>query len=253
MTKHYLKPLFLFLISALISACGGGNATEAPFKVTNTAPEISSFESNYQLRENNSVIIENMKVSDAQNDSLTVKFTGEDADIFSYDLETGKLVFKLAPDYEAPQDSDKNNIYVVELVVSDAELSTMVTLDVKVINDIAIEIISPINDSNIGGDFTYRVLAKINDMESDDLGYLNSAEVLINGNAANSLDESNLYWILELETSTNNIKAELLFDGAIYVDDIDVKGIHPLFSVQNIVIDEEEDTLYVGHRYLKAS
>jgi len=255
MIKHYLKPLYFLLISTLLSACGGGEeaATEtielAP-KVINTAPQISPYETSYQLNENSSVIIENLAVSDAQSDTLTVSFNGDDGELFNYDAATGILSFKSAPDYEAPQDSDKNNVYSVELVVSDGELSTTASVEVQVINDIAIEIISPIGDSNIGGEKKYKVLAKINDIESADLGYLNSAQVLINGNAASTLDESYSHWIFELENiAGNSIKAELVLDGMTYSDTINISTLQPLSSVQNIVADEEAGLLYMDDTF----
>ncbi len=251
MINKYCHILSFFLITTLTSACGGGGEESAavdtpPAKSINTAPEISAFKSSYQLRENNKVILENLIISDAEGDNLTISFSGVDAEFFSYDTNTATLTFKSAPDYENPQDIDKNNTYAIELIVSDAELSTTATLEVKVINDIAIEIISPIGNSNIGGGENYKVLAKINDMEPGGSSSLSSAQVLINGNAAEVFDESFLHWVVELEISAvNSIKAELIFDGTSYFDDIEVTGLQPLSSVQNIVVDEEVGFLYM--------
>ena len=44
---------------------------------------------------------------------------GADAALFSIDSETGVLAFVSAPDFEAPADADGNNVYSVEVQVSD--------------------------------------------------------------------------------------------------------------------------------------
>jgi hypothetical protein len=40
---------------------------------------------------------------------------GADAGLFTIDATTGELLFLTSPDYEAPTDSDTNNIYEVEI------------------------------------------------------------------------------------------------------------------------------------------
>ena len=47
---------------------------------------------------------------------------GLDANLFTIDQATGKLSFKIAPDYEAPRDSGANNIYDVIVRASDGAL-----------------------------------------------------------------------------------------------------------------------------------
>lgn len=108
MLKNYFKPLLCLAFINLISACGGGGEDAEPtptkVEVTNTSPKLSEYTSTYQMVENIIVIAEGITVYDAENDSLTVSFIGDDADLFSFDIATGKLTFKSAPDYEAPSD-----------------------------------------------------------------------------------------------------------------------------------------------------
>ena len=44
---------------------------------------------------------------------------GADADLFSIDAKTGALCFKSPPDFEAPADADRDNVYAVDVQVSD--------------------------------------------------------------------------------------------------------------------------------------
>ena len=57
--------------------------------------------------------------------------TGNDTTKFSI-TSGGVLTFNRAPDYEIPSDSDENNTYLVNLIVSDGSFSTTLTLTVTV-------------------------------------------------------------------------------------------------------------------------
>jgi hypothetical protein len=253
MLKNYFKPLLCLAFINLISACGGGGEdaepTPTPIKVevTNTSPELGEYTSTYQMVENITVIAENITVSDAENDSLTASFTGDDADLFSFDIATGKLAFKSAPDYEAPSDSDLDNIYIVELSISDSEQSVTATIEVTIINDIFIEITSPVENSNVGGGDTYKVVAKIEERESDDLTVMADTPVLINGRSATPIDDSRKYWVLEIENIAKaSITAEVTFEGITYSDVVSVQGLQPLVSVKDIAVDETAGFMYLN-------
>ncbi len=71
-------------------------------------------------------------VSDLDSTSLTFSLQGPDASRFSYDGTT--LRFAVAADYEAPGDSDANNVYNVTLVVSDGALPDSRSLAIRVLN-----------------------------------------------------------------------------------------------------------------------
>ncbi len=58
---------------------------------------------------------------------------GADAAAFSIDSSTGEITFKSAPDFENPTDADTNNVYVVEVTVTDSGVLTGVqTISVTV-------------------------------------------------------------------------------------------------------------------------
>jgi len=71
---------------------------------------------------------------------------GEDAGLFDIDTETGIVSFKLSPDYEAPADRDENNVYEVDLSVTDGTYTTTKALMVKVRN---FEIIPAVSTAEI--------------------------------------------------------------------------------------------------------
>ena len=83
-------------------------------------------------------IIYTVEATDADaNDILTYSLGGVDADQFSLDSSSGELRFTTLPSLSEPQDADQNNIYDLELSVSDAAAnSTSLALEVTVADDI---------------------------------------------------------------------------------------------------------------------
>ena len=244
------KTLCCLFFTFLVSACGGGSdkaTTTPPPIVSNTAPQLSEYSDRYLITENNTIIVEGITASDADSDALSVSFSGEDADLFTFDMISGELAFKSAPDYETLLDSDQDGIYNVELNLSDGQLSVTASIEVKVVNDLSIEIISPVNNSNIGGESTYAVVAKINDPESGDLSYLSKEQVQINGNAATAIDSNFEYWMFTLgNPALDDITAEITFDGMTSTDSISVMGLQPFVSVQDIAVNEDKGVLYLN-------
>ena len=110
------------------------------------------------LNDNNPVITSATTASVVENttDVLTVTATDEDAGTtltyaitagadsvrFSIDQSNGDLAFKTAPDFEAPGSADNDNVYEVEVTVSDGTNSAMQTINVTVTNDPADNILS---------------------------------------------------------------------------------------------------------------
>jgi VCBS repeat-containing protein len=74
---------------------------------------------------------------------------GADAAAFSIDAKTGELRFNTAPNYEAPTDSDQDNIYEVIVQASDGAGAARQSISVT-INDVD-------DPASIGGDATGRV------------------------------------------------------------------------------------------------
>ena len=83
-------------------------------------------------------VIYTVEASDADaGDILTYSLGGIDADQFDLNSTSGELRFTTLPSLSEPQDADQNNIYDLELSVSDAAAnSTSLALEVTVADDI---------------------------------------------------------------------------------------------------------------------
>jgi Ca2+-binding RTX toxin-like protein/acid phosphatase family membrane protein YuiD len=119
--------------------------------------------------------------ADVPLDDLTYSISGgADASRFSLDANSGALSFVSAPDYEAPSDFDGDNIYELEITVSDGVHATTSAVTVSVTNAddnapllsdavVSIEentldttLVLDINDANTGIDF---------DLDGDAISY----------------------------------------------------------------------------------
>ena len=75
--------------------------------------------------------------NDADGDVMTYTITGgADAGSFILDSFSGDLVFVFAPDYEDPNDSDSDNVYVVEVTATDKDGADSQTISIT-ISDVA--------------------------------------------------------------------------------------------------------------------
>lgn len=95
------------------------DVTFAPAATDNTAPTITS-PSTFTVSEN-AVLAGTVTATDPE--SNTIYYTiagGADAALFSIDASTGALNFEFPPDFEAPADSDGDNVY--ELIVSATDI-----------------------------------------------------------------------------------------------------------------------------------
>lgn len=117
------------------------NATSQTLSVTitnvNEAPTITAFSAadtaTYSVAENTAALF-NINVTDVDaGTTLTYSLTGTDSADFTIS-STGVLSFSPVPDFEAPIDSDTNNIYIVTTWVSDGSLSDSQTVTITVTN-----------------------------------------------------------------------------------------------------------------------
>ena len=115
-----------------LMACGGGGGggSAASPVVTNTAPTITDPGALSLLEGGTSVAT--LSASDSQNDSLSFSIaSGDDEELFSI-TTAGALSFATAPDFEAPGDSDTDNVYDVTVQVSDGSLTDTQALTITV-------------------------------------------------------------------------------------------------------------------------
>lgn len=123
----------LALASALLSACGGDGGSSPPPANNNRPPAFTSGAST-SISENTSAPFYAATASDPDGNNLTFSISGG-ADRAAFTISAaGALNFVLPPDFENPTDTDKNNIYLVQLSVSDGSASATLDLAVTVTN-----------------------------------------------------------------------------------------------------------------------
>ena len=141
------------------------------------SPEFTSL-SSVAAEEGSTAVFYTAAVEDKDSSSEQISFAlsgGEDVDFFRLDSASGALAFQSAVDYEAPQDSDADNVYQLGITATD-ELGNSAQLELAVslnnINDNPPALTSPPptlataeNDSSIIYTFT------ASDLDGDALSY----------------------------------------------------------------------------------
>lgn len=128
-SSHFVAYSSFAFLLLILSACsgGGGNGT------SNTAPIITSAAS-ATVEENTAAVI-TVVATDADGDTLSYSLSGgTDISAFSIDTSSGNLSFVSAPDYESPTDTNSDNVYEVQVSVSDNVVSTSQNISVTVSN-----------------------------------------------------------------------------------------------------------------------
>ena len=99
----------------------------------NEPPFWGYYASNYNIAEG-ATTVGTFTAVDFEQNPISYSLTGTDAGLFTINASTGALSFVGAPNFEAPGDSDGNNVYALTLVASDGSLSASKTLTVTVTN-----------------------------------------------------------------------------------------------------------------------
>ena len=95
-------------------------------------PSFSAPSASVSVVENHTTSVYSADASDADGDSLIYGLSGTDAGHFSIDSSSGVLAFSILPDYENPQDSNRDNTYELTLTASDSASSAEQSLTVTV-------------------------------------------------------------------------------------------------------------------------
>lgn len=83
--------------------------------------------------ENQTLVTPAVTATDADGDALSYSISGgADAGKFSINATTGTLMFLVPPDYENPNDADRNGEYLVQVTVSDGKASAIQNVTVTV-------------------------------------------------------------------------------------------------------------------------
>ncbi|MCM8854186.1 MAG: tandem-95 repeat protein [Candidatus Thiodiazotropha sp.] len=139
-----------------ISDGNGGNNTYTVainIAAVNDDPVITSHsgDGNVMLTiEENSAVVTRVTAVDPDNDSISFAIdTGTDLGLFNIDSESGELIFVNTPDAENPLDSDQDNIYQVEVLVSDGKGGTVrqsFTIEVTDIDEFDVGLLMDLED-----------------------------------------------------------------------------------------------------------
>lgn len=114
---NYRNILFLHSLCLLLLACT--SSSENPGSGSNQAPVISSAASVSMGENTTSVLV--VSATDGDGDTLTYSITGgDDRSAFTINSVSGELAFNNAPDFESPTDVGGNNVYLVQVSVSDS-------------------------------------------------------------------------------------------------------------------------------------
>ncbi len=99
----------------------------------------------------------------------------DDNALFNIDMNTGVLTFKDSPDFESPADAGMNNIYAVEVTVTEGGTVTKVTVSVSVtnVNDISPVVVDPgILDRSLDTGFDTHVIELADTFTDEDMDML---------------------------------------------------------------------------------
>lgn len=107
------------LASVACSSSGGGDSPppSMPPPVSNSAPSFGG-DRGVTIDENQTEVA-TVTASDSDGDILTYSISGDDAGLFSIDASTGSITFIVAPDFEAPNDTGRDNEYELNVTASD--------------------------------------------------------------------------------------------------------------------------------------
>lgn len=114
------------ILALTIAGCGGGSGssttqTSPPVSATNSAPVVTS-SSTASILENSTAVFYTLSATDADNDSLsTVEIvTSTDGAFFTIDTQNLQLSPSALLDFEQANDEDADNIYDIDIRVTDS-------------------------------------------------------------------------------------------------------------------------------------
>lgn len=140
MGKHFWESLkkksLLILFSLVLSSCGSDILSEF-----NGAPSITSSDAQ-TFPENSIEVVHKATATDPDDDVLTWSISeGDDSKLLKIDATTGELYFKNPPDFESPQDANKDNEYQLTLSITDGTSTQTQALVIQITDQ---------SDSNLG-------------------------------------------------------------------------------------------------------
>ncbi|MFZ9862582.1 MAG: tandem-95 repeat protein, partial [Gemmataceae bacterium] len=122
----------------------------------------------FQMKEETTKYVTDVNITGSNsNPYMDFSLSGTDADDFSIDAKSGVLTFKTLPDFEAPVDSNGDNIYSVSVTItncvgSDTKLFTVEILDAGEFAPVAVD-----DSASTNEDVSIVIAALANDTDAD--------------------------------------------------------------------------------------
>ena len=137
-----LKQFVAISALAMLTACGGGGSGGSGGGgggSSNRAPSFTTAAALTTVEQRSGqtpALIAQLQATDPDGDALTFTInTGKDGALFQFLGGTaGALAFRTAPSFETPQDANRDNVYEVDVTVSDGRLSAVQTFLVTLQN-----------------------------------------------------------------------------------------------------------------------
>ncbi|WP_165853454.1 cadherin repeat domain-containing protein [Aurantiacibacter aquimixticola] len=112
---------------------GGGGTANLPPRFTNS--NAISFVESQTFTDDRAVV--QLAATDPDSSSLVFSFVqGKDAALFSFVNGPGRIAFNQAPSFETPRDADGDNVYEIDVSVSDGVNTTRQTIRITVTNSL---------------------------------------------------------------------------------------------------------------------
>jgi len=215
-TLQSLTFLTFILTGFQLGGCSSENTAD---QSENGAPEFIDFKNVNVVEGSTNVAI--LKALDPEGDSLIFDiYGGDDAGLFSIDSTTGELSFITSPNASFPIDADRNNIFNIEVSVSD-DTST-------VIRDIEITLAAPsnqapyfVNTSFITATIGFTAITTLvaNDPNNDTLNYSITAGVDADLFTINAVNGNLSFKTLPDETTPSDANQDNIYSIEVSVSD----------------------------------
>ncbi len=127
------RSYWLSFIAIVLLSCGGGGSSRSPATVVPTPniPPVIVSSSSITVRENADGAFYRISASDEDSDTLSYVIDGG-ADESLFSITGPDISFLTPPDFDSPANADGDNIYQLEIGVSDGEASVVQDLLVTV-------------------------------------------------------------------------------------------------------------------------
>jgi len=234
------------------STIGTVNISVSP---VNDVPEFTSGP-DLSIEENHSDVA-GFTATDIDNDTLTYSISGgTDQSFFTIDAATGALTFIDRPDFENAQDSDTNNVYIVEITIDDGNGGTATQTFNIIVTDVVtgMSISNSSIDENVDGAVVGDLTAAIDDInatheysftlsgeDAEKFEVINGQLKLKDGVSAN-YEEKNTYSVLVTATDTGGLTVAQTF--SITINDVNEAPTD--IGISRLALKDNSDGAVVG-------